>query len=45
MSLPPQPRVPHVRDNLIVANVGLGTFAEAAAHLHAVKTSKVGVEK
>jgi hypothetical protein len=49
MTAPPQPgvqhRVPHVRDGFIVANVGIGTFAEAPAHLHAAKTSKVEVEK
>jgi hypothetical protein len=39
MTAPSQSRVPHVRDSFIVANVGLGTFVEAAAHLPPAATS------
>ncbi len=44
MIAPPQPRVPHVRDGFIVANVGIGTFVEAPAHLHPADTSNVEME-
>ena len=33
--------VPHVRDSFIVANVGIGTFVGAAAHVHPAETPKV----
>ena len=38
-------RVPHVRDGFIVANVGIGTFIEAPAHLHPAETSKAETSK
>jgi len=37
-------RVPHVRDSLIVANVGMGTFIAAAANLRPAAIPKVEVD-
>jgi hypothetical protein len=44
MTAPPQPRVPHVRDGFIVANVGIGTLVEAPTDLHPAETSKLEVD-
>jgi hypothetical protein len=34
MSIPPQNRVPHLRDGLIVAKVGIVRSTNAPAHFH-----------
>jgi hypothetical protein len=44
MTTPPQ-RVPHVRDSLIVANVGMITFLTPRPDLHHAETSRTATSK
>jgi hypothetical protein len=44
MTTPPQ-RVPHVRDSLIVANVGMITLLKPRPNLHHAETSQTATSK